>query len=503
MATARGTRTKSSAPPPGREASPPLLRKAPSALRAEAAAAAAASKSGPAGPPAALGSGVPAAKPKQAPARAGGGALRVAAAVNGTAAVDVEGNGDEVSRTPSPEGRTSEDYVRLITEIYKTHNSDKAKAVTYLLEKYKGREEVLYRSVKSKYVDGKEKDGKRTTPATADTPTPTDKNGLEVNEKPHENGTALKSGGPAKAVSAAPARPKPKAASDRQQAPAKQASMAELVKAVPEKPLPRQSFADGMAVSNDGLGCDDKLLADIDAQLLGTTTDFFTSGVSTSQRPAHRNAAAKSETGTKTSAPGEADDAPKLKKARVHVNGGPTTAAATAPTLFDQWLAVLNYIKDKQADDLLQESEVQKRLMEHLQMEGIRHRKTCKGLCNTVVPLLMDLSRIDASISKHLPARSMRQCEIKELHTGVLRIVAFEFLREHNRRHACRAKRKAEQDGDVRMDIELASAPMALTLSGDMLTLANLVKHFDFDLHFVRGLQRLIASILGRRLRGR
>eukprot|EP00971_Amphidinium_carterae_P136017 2695194-Amphidinium_carterae.1 len=84
----------------------------------------------------------------------------------------------------------------------------------------------------------------------------------------------------------------------------------------------------------------------------------------------------------------------------------------------------------------------------------------------------------------------MRQCEIKELHTGVLRIVAFEFLREHNRRHACRAKRKAEQDGDVRMDIELASAPMALTLSGDMLTLANLVKHFDFVL--ASAIQKLV-----------
>jgi len=310
-------------------------------------------------------------------------------------------------------------------------------------------------------------------------------------------------------------------------------------------------FADGMGLSFDDLDCTEAMLIDIDSGLIGEQTSFFgLAKIAMEQQEGNEEADAAGPHGADPAASGRRGAAPDKKPPGVpprllssnslrHQGGkpagtGPTekvdretngsavpngglhaSSSATSPSppaVLEQWMAVLNFISGWKAG-VYSEDDVRQDLHSHLRKEGIHDEHLIEGLGSTVVPLLLDLREIDKAISKHLPEEHTRlQGRSMLLLTGVLRVVTFEFLRLKSARKSQKRKRRAssmdmdadgvggtDADGGSNGIITDEHAP--LTLSGDMLLLAKLVKHLDFDLHVVRGLQMLIASILGQRLR--
>lgn len=168
---------------------------------------------------------------------------------------------------------------------------------------------------------------------------------------------------------------------------------------------------------------------------------------------------------------------------------------APAPPLFDQWLACLKFVTGWNDQCSHTASEVKKALREHLTEEGIENSRTVDRLCSTVVPLLLDLRRIDGAVVKNLKTEVLRGLKIVQV--SILRIVTFELCRE---RDAKAAMKKREAFGAGGADDMKAGGPHAVGngatyLASDISSLAKVVQHFRFDRTFSEGLHQLILSI--------
>merc|ERR1712039_905756 len=76
------------------------------------------------------------------------------------------------------------------------------------------------------------------------------------------------------------------------------------------------------------------------------------------------------------------------------------------------------------------DNEIKDAFREHLRDEGIDHRNTVDKLCGTIVPLLLDLRRIDEAVVKNLRQQVLRGLKIVQV--CILRIVTFELFRERD-----------------------------------------------------------------------
>jgi len=169
---------------------------------------------------------------------------------------------------------------------------------------------------------------------------------------------------------------------------------------------------------------------------------------------------------------------------------------APVPALFDQWLACLKFVTGWNDQCTHTAKEVKEALREHLRDEGIENPRTIDRLCSTVVPLLLDLRRIDGAVVKNLRAEVLRGLKIVQV--SVLRIVTFELCRERDAKAAL--KRKLDGPGGAGAEERktgglLAGAQGATYLASDISSLAKVVQHFRFDRSFSEGLHQLILSI--------
>jgi len=157
-----------------------------------------------------------------------------------------------------------------------------------------------------------------------------------------------------------------------------------------------------------------------------------------------------------------------------------------APPLFDQWLACLKFLVGWNEARPQNAGELKGALREHFREEGIDSARVVDQLCATVVPLLLDVRRIDAAVVKNVRVQVLKG--LKTVQVSILRIVAFELCRELDAKIALRKKKadgaKAEK-----------STAGACYLASDIYSLAKVVQHFRFDRMFSAGLQQLITSI--------
>lgn len=168
-----------------------------------------------------------------------------------------------------------------------------------------------------------------------------------------------------------------------------------------------------------------------------------------------------------------------------------------APPLFDQWLACLKFVTGWNDQRSHTTKEVKAALCEHLTEEGIENTGTVDQLCSTVVPLLLDLRRIDGAVVKNLKAEVLRGLKIVQV--SILRIVTFELCRERDAKAA--QKKKDATSGGLQDSKTADSLPRpavhggATYLASDISSLAKVVQHFRFDRTFSEGLHQLILSI--------
>lgn len=164
-----------------------------------------------------------------------------------------------------------------------------------------------------------------------------------------------------------------------------------------------------------------------------------------------------------------------------------------APPLFDQWLACLKFLAGWNDQRKMAAKEVKEAVREHLTDEGIENSHTVGQICNTLVPLLLDIRSVDAAVMKYLKPELLRV--LKTIQVTVLRIVTFELMRERDAKAASK-KHKAVNGGaagtgtDGKADFEGAAY-----LTGDIASLAKVLQHFRFDRAFSEGVQQLIFSI--------
>jgi len=162
-----------------------------------------------------------------------------------------------------------------------------------------------------------------------------------------------------------------------------------------------------------------------------------------------------------------------------------TMGGGVAPSLFQQWLAVLKFLTGWNDQRLCANDIIRNDLREHLSDEDIEDAIHVDRLCGTIAPLLADLRRVDAAVVKNFPVDILRGLKVVQI--SILRIVTFELLRE----------REAKVTGSSVCD-KVGASDMndgATYLASDISSLAKVVQHFRFDRAFSEGLQQLIASI--------
>lgn len=167
------------------------------------------------------------------------------------------------------------------------------------------------------------------------------------------------------------------------------------------------------------------------------------------------------------------------------------------PPLFDQWLACLKFVTGWNDQGSHTADQVRDALRQHLTEEGIDHTQCVAHLTATVVPLLLDLRRIDAAVVKNLKMEVLRG--LKVVQVSILRIVTFELCREQDAKEALKSQRKnRKQAGGKAADAadgnKLGSHAKPY-LASDISSLAKVVQHFRFDRVFSQGLHQLILSI--------
>lgn len=159
-------------------------------------------------------------------------------------------------------------------------------------------------------------------------------------------------------------------------------------------------------------------------------------------------------------------------------------------SLFDQWLACLKFLVGWNEAATQDADAVRAALKEHLREEGIEGDKTAEQISATVVPLLLDVRRIDGAVVKNVKAQVVKG--LKTVQVSILRIVAFELCRERDAKAELK-KRGAKSKARVNGKLELG--PGATHLASDISSLAKVVAHFRFDKTFSHGLHQLITSI--------
>merc|ERR1712113_1111270 len=102
-----------------------------------------------------------------------------------------------------------------------------------------------------------------------------------------------------------------------------------------------------------------------------------------------------------------------------------------------------------------------------------------------VVPLLLDLRRIDEAVVKNLSKEVMGKLKIVQV--SILRIVTFELFRERDVKEA-----KKKMDVDRGKDDPKKKEDCGTYLAGDINSLAKVIGHFRFDRTFSEGLQQMI-----------
>mmetsp|Transcript_25326 Transcript_25326/g.67292 ORF Transcript_25326/g.67292 Transcript_25326/m.67292 type:complete len:405 (-) Transcript_25326:141-1355(-) len=199
-------------------------------------------------------------------------------------------------------------------------------------------------------------------------------------------------------------------------------------------------------------------------------------------------------------ADGSVPPPPKGIGARPKVSAVPIPREETPPPpLFDQWLACLKFVTGWNDQGSHTADEVRDALREHLTEEGICHTQSVTQLTATVVPLLLDLRRIDAAVVKNLKMEVLRG--LKVVQVSILRIVTFELCREQDAKELLKVQRKktkkkadGDKDGDAAEGAKLAGHTKPY-LASDISSLAKVVQHFRFDRTFSQGLHQLILSI--------
>lgn len=170
----------------------------------------------------------------------------------------------------------------------------------------------------------------------------------------------------------------------------------------------------------------------------------------------------------------------------------PPAAEETPPPLFDQWLACLKFVVGWNDQKKYPEEDIKDALRQHLAGEGIETVSAVDRLCDTVVPLLVDLRRIDSAVVKNVRGQALRN--FKTVHISILRIVTFEMVREHETKLARMERRlqRKKEGGKAKLSDIADGSPY---LAADISTLAKVVQHFRFDRAFSESLQQLIKSI--------
>eukprot|EP00747_Dinoflagellata_sp_TGD_P093690 gnl/TRDRNA2_/TRDRNA2_165850_c0_seq2.p1 gnl/TRDRNA2_/TRDRNA2_165850_c0~~gnl/TRDRNA2_/TRDRNA2_165850_c0_seq2.p1 ORF type:complete len:446 (+),score=111.63 gnl/TRDRNA2_/TRDRNA2_165850_c0_seq2:198-1340(+) len=172
------------------------------------------------------------------------------------------------------------------------------------------------------------------------------------------------------------------------------------------------------------------------------------------------------------------------------------------PPMFECWLATLKFLtgwNDQRASDAETITRCYNAL---LTAEGIEHSIAVARLKESVVPLLLDLRRIDQAVVKHLPKQYLKGLRILQIQ--MVRVVTFELLRERDAKAAKLAKDRAAKKAGKTVDNPGGAKGQlgkdATYLVSDISSMAKIVQHFRFDRKFSEGLQNLIGSI---RLKGK
>ncbi|CAE7172053.1 FRA10AC1, partial [Symbiodinium pilosum] len=157
------------------------------------------------------------------------------------------------------------------------------------------------------------------------------------------------------------------------------------------------------------------------------------------------------------------------------------------PPFFDQWLASLKFVAGWNDQKKYQASEVKEAFSEYLAAEDIISKTTVEQLCRTIVPLLLDLERVDTMVVANLRTEVLRTLKIVQV--CILRIVTFEMLREKSAKaEAAKKKGKGKKaQGEVPPE-------GAAYLASDITSLAKVIQHFRFDQNFTKGVHQLIVA---------
>lgn len=166
------------------------------------------------------------------------------------------------------------------------------------------------------------------------------------------------------------------------------------------------------------------------------------------------------------------------------------------PPLFNQWLACLKFVTGWNDQGSYSEEQVRRALREHLLCESICQPRCIANIASTIVPLLLDLRKIDAVVVKRLRPDVLRG--LKVVQVSILRIVTFELCREQEAKDVDRIQqRKNKRNGDLAVGKSCSSIDASTKpyLASDIGYLAKVVQHFRFDRSFNQGLRQLIISI--------
>lgn len=158
------------------------------------------------------------------------------------------------------------------------------------------------------------------------------------------------------------------------------------------------------------------------------------------------------------------------------------------PPFFDQWLASLKFIAGWNDQKKYEASQVKEAFSEYLATEDIVGKTTVEQLCRTIVPLLLDLERVDTMVVANLKTEVLKTLKIVQV--CILRIVTFEMLREASAK-ADAVQKKGPKGKKVQPEVPPEGAAY---LASDITSLAKVIQHFRFDQNFSKGVHELIVA---------
>jgi len=158
------------------------------------------------------------------------------------------------------------------------------------------------------------------------------------------------------------------------------------------------------------------------------------------------------------------------------------------PPFFDQWLASLKFIAGWNDQKKYEASQVREAFSEYLAAEDIVGKTTVEQLCRTIVPLLLDLERVDTMVVANLKTEVLKTLKIVQV--CILRIVTFEMLREASAK-ADAVQKKGPKGKKVQPEVPPEGAAY---LASDITSLAKVIQHFRFDQNFSKGVHELIVA---------